>query len=123
MELVILAPVLVVLMLFVVFVGRASGAGEQVHHAADQGARSASLVSRAAMTDVAIAAVRRDLTTNHANCSSTSVSVAATTARASERVTVVVSCVVDARGTNLLGAGARTVTAKSTEVIDRHRAG
>src|SRR4051794_35132473 len=52
-ELVILAPVLVILMLFVVFVGRASGATEQIRHAADEGARAASLVARPAMLGVA----------------------------------------------------------------------
>ena len=68
-ELVILAPVLLVLMLFVVFVGRASGATEQVRHAADEGARAASLVSRGSMWDAATAAVHSDLSTNGANCS------------------------------------------------------
>ena len=117
-ELVILAPVLVILMLFVVFVGRASGATEQIRHAADEGARAASLVARPAMLAVATAAVQRDLSTNGANCSSASVTVSVSSA-----VTVVVSCVVDARGTGLLGATSRTVTARSTEIIDRHRAG
>ena len=122
-ELVILAPVLVVLMLFVVYVGRASGATEQLRHAADEGARAASLVSRSAMTNVATSAVQRDLASNGGNCSSASVSVTATDGQSTDAVTVVVSCVVDTRGTNLLGAHGRTVTAKSTEVIDRHRAG
>src|SRR4051794_29286139 len=74
-ELVVLAPVLVVLMLFVVFLGRAGGAVEQVRHAADEGARAASLVSRAAMPDAASSAVAADLASNGANCSSTSVAV------------------------------------------------
>ena len=122
-ELVVLAPALVVLMLFVVFVGRASGATEQIRHAADEGARAASLVNRAAMVGVATAAVQRDLVTNGANCASTSVSVDITAGPTVEAVTVVVTCVVDSGGTNLLGAATRTVTARSTEVIDRHRAG
>src|ERR1700712_794834 len=71
-ELVVLAPVLVALMLFVVFVGRAGGAVEQVRHAADQGARAASLVSRASMPGAASAAASGDLTANGSNCSSTS---------------------------------------------------
>ena len=124
-ELVILAPVLLVLMLFVVFVGRASGATEQVRHAADEGARAASLVSRGSMRDAATAAVHSDLSTNGANCSlaSVAVSVAANAGGRAEAVTVAVTCTVDVSGTNLLGASARTVTARSTEVIDRHRAG
>lgn len=130
-ELVILTPVLVVLMLFVVFVGRASGAVEQVRHAADEGARAASLVSPLSMSAAAEQAVGRDLRTNGTNCSSTDVAVAIATSNTAGpggpadvgSVTVTVTCVVDAAGTALLGSAARTVAASSTEVIDRYRAG
>jgi Flp pilus assembly protein TadG len=131
-ELVILAPAVVVLMLFVVFVGRAGGAVEQVRHAADEGARSASLVSRSSMEAAASSAVAADLASNGANCSSTSVSVdvvdggnvdGGNVAGGNvDSVTVTVTCVVNGVGTELLGAGARSVTASSTEVIDRYRA-
>jgi hypothetical protein len=110
-------------MLFVVLVGRGTGATEQVRHAADEGARAASLVGRGAMVAAATSTVQRDLLTNGANCGSTSVSVTVTDGAGADAVTVTVSCVVNGGGTNLLGAAARTVTAKSTEVIDRHRAG
>ena len=122
-ELVILAPVLVVLMLFVVFVGRAGGAVEQVRHAADEGARAASLVSRAAMAGAASSAVNSDLANNGANCSDTSVGVNVVSSGTVDSVTVMVTCVINGVGTELLGAGARSVTASSTEVIDRYRAG
>ena len=122
-ELVILAPVLVVLMLFVVFVGRAGGAVEQVRHAADEGARAASLVSRGAMPGAASSAVETDLASNGANCSSTSVAVHVVDSGTVDSVTVTVTCVINGVGTELLGAGARSVTASSTEVIDRYRAG
>lgn len=122
-ELVILAPVLVVLMLFVVFVGRAGGAVEQVRHAADEGARAASLVSRPAMAAAASTAVNADLESNGANCSSTSVAVNVVDSGNVDSVTVTVTCVVNGVGTELLGAAARSVSASSTEVIDRYRAG
>jgi len=122
-ELVILAPVLVLLMLFVVFVGRAGGAVEQVRHAADEGARAASLVSRSSMSAAAARAVGADLTSNGANCSNTSVAVDLVEAGDVDSVTVTVTCAVNGVGTELLGAGARTVSASSTEVIDRYRAG
>ena len=113
-------------MLFVVFVGRAGGAVEQVRHAADEGARAASMVRRSAMRDSATSAVARDLTTNGANCSSTTVSVEVverSNTSATSTVTVTVACVVEAAGTGLLGTAMRTVTARSTEIIDRYRAG
>jgi len=122
-ELVILAPVLVVLMLFVVFVGRAGGAIQHVRHAADEGARAASLVSRAAMAGAASSAVNSDLVNNGANCSDTSVGVNVVSSGTVDSVTVTVTCVINGVGTELLGAGARSVTASSTEVIDRYRAG
>ena len=78
-EMVLLAPVLMLMLLFVVFLGRATGAVEQVRHAADEAARAASQVAgpnmEAAATDVAGA----DLVNNGVNCTSTSVSVASST--------------------------------------------
>lgn len=122
-EMVILAPALIVLMLFVVFLGRATGAIEQIRHAADVGARAASLVRRPNMITVATDAALADLSANGVNCSSTSVSAAITNAPGASSVTVTVTCVVNAAGTTLLGAHARSVAASSTEVIDRYRGG
>lgn len=122
-EMVILAPVLVMLTLFIVFLGRAGGSIQQVRHAADVGARAASLVSRSAMQTVAVSVAARDLADNGVNCASTSVSVSVNDAVDAGSVTVTVSCVVNSDGTSLVGAGARTVTASSTEVIDRFRGG
>ncbi len=126
-EMVVLAPVLVILILFVVFVGRVGGSLQQVRHAADAGARAASLVSPASMTSVARSVAAQDLADNGVNCASTSVSVVVSNvvdANSGSRpvsVTVSVSCVINADGTALLGVGGRTVTASSTEVIDRYR--
>lgn len=122
-EIVILTPVLVAMMLFVVFVGRAGGAVEQVRHAADAGARAASLVTRSSMQNAAASAARSDLDANGSNCSSTTVSVAVSSGQGVDSVTVTVACAVNTAGTELLGAAARTVSASSTEVIDRYRAG
>jgi len=110
-------------MLFVVFVGRAGGAVEQVRHAADEGARAASLVSRPAMVAAASSAANADLAGNGANCSSSSVAVDVVDGGEVDSVTVTVTCVINGAGTELLGASARSVTASSTEVIDRYRAG
>ena len=123
-EMVILAPVLiVVVMLFIVFLGRATGAVEQIRHAADVGARAASLVARSNMESIATDAAMADLSANGVNCSSTSVSATITNAPGASSVTVTVTCAVNAAGTTLLGASARVVAASSTEVIDRYRRG
>ncbi|MCU1395611.1 MAG: TadE family protein [Ilumatobacteraceae bacterium] len=122
-ELVILAPVLMVLMLFVVFVGRAGGAVEQTRHAADAGARAASLVARSSMQGAAASAVNADLRANGVSCADTTVSVAYVSGGRANSVTVTVTCRVNTDGTGLLHVGSRTVSASSTEVIDRYRAG
>ncbi|MCU1398981.1 MAG: Flp pilus assembly protein TadG [Acidimicrobiales bacterium] len=122
-EMVILAPVLVVLMLFVVFVGRAGGAVEQVRHAADAGARAASLVARPFMDSAARQAVVEDLGANGSNCASTSVSVGLFDSVNVDSVTVTVTCTSNTDGLRLLAASGRNLTASSTEVIDRYRAG
>lgn len=118
-ELVALTPLLVVLLMFVVFAGRSGQTVVQVHHAADQGARAASMVRQAAMADTARAAVIADLAANGVACERPRV----TTSVGADSVTVQVVCAVAVTGLGLLGAGPREVSASSTEVIDRYRGG
>jgi Flp pilus assembly protein TadG len=120
---VLLTPLLVLLTLFVVYLGRAGGGTEQVRHAADVAARTASVLSTAKMSAGATVAAQADLTNNGVNCSSTSVAVAVNDSPGSASVTVTVSCVINQAGLSMLGLADRTVTASSTEVIDRYRAG
>jgi Flp pilus assembly protein TadG len=104
---------------FVVYAGRAGQTVEQVHHAADQGARAASMVRRSAMADRARAAVLADLAANGVTCERPEV----TTSAGADSVTVQVACHVPVTGLRLLGAGSRAVSATSTEVIDHYRGG
>jgi Flp pilus assembly protein TadG len=122
-ELVLLTPVLVVLLLMVVFAGRAGQAVEQVQHAADQGARAASMVHRRSMPAEARRAVDADLANNGSPCEQHRVSVQYQVLGSTLTVTVSVTCTIDRSGLGLLGAGSRTVVAYSTEVVDRYRAG
>lgn len=122
-EMVLLTPVLVVLLLFIAYAGRSGVAVEQVRHAADQGARAASLVRTSSMPSTASSAVLADLRDNSVSCASPTVSTSTGTSGGLRTVTVVVSCSVPRRGLALLGAGSRSVTARSTEVIDRYRGG
>jgi Flp pilus assembly protein TadG len=122
-EMVLLTPVLVTLLLFIAYAGRSGVAVEQVRHAADQGARAASLVRASAMSSAASSAALADLRDNSVSCGSPSVSTSTSTSGGLRTVTVVVSCAVPRRGLALLGADSRTVSARSTEVIDRYRGG
>ncbi len=121
-EMVLLAPVLVLLMLFVVFLGRAGGASDQIRHAADEASRAASLVARPRMHAVAQAVAAADLSNNGFNCQSTSVAVVVSEVATVSSITVTVSCRVNQEGTALVGSNARVLVASSTEIIDRYRA-
>jgi Flp pilus assembly protein TadG len=121
-ELVLLAPVLVVLALFVVYAGRGAEALTQVRHSADQGARAASLVRISRMETVGRAAVLADLQLSGVSCVNPQINVAVDTDSAVRSVLVEVECVVNQKGLGLIGLSERVVTAQSIEVIDRWRA-
>ncbi len=120
-ELVLLTPVLVALLLFVVFAGRAGEGMSELRHAADQGARAASQASRTRMTDVARRAVLSDLEASGLSCVDPSVAVRIHTASGAQSVTVTVGCSISNQGLGLLGVNTRPVQASSTEIIDRFR--
>lgn len=120
-ELVLLTPVLMTLALFVVIAGRTGESQIQVHHAADQAARAASMVSPAAMQQVAENVAFEDLANNGVACIKTKITVSFDDSQTSHSVTVSVECVINSAGLDLLGLSERRVKANSTEVIDRWR--
>jgi len=120
-ELVLLTPVLMILMLFVVIAGRGGESQIEVHHAADQAARAASMVHPRSMQAVAERVARDDLSDNGVGCTSSSVGVTINESERSRSVTVSVDCVMNRDGLDLLGLSERRVRADSTEVIDRWR--
>lgn len=122
-ELVLLTPVLVILLLFVVHVGRGGEGLSELRHAADQGARAASLVSRPRMSAAAEQAVRRDLLLSGSSCERPTVTVRYQASAMSNSVRVDVRCWVSNTGLALIGARPLQLTASSTEVIDRFRGG
>ena len=67
-EMVLVAPLLVVLVMSVVHAGRSAEALVQLRHAADQGARAASMVRTERMEDVGERAVRKDLVGSGSSC-------------------------------------------------------
>lgn len=122
-EMVLLTPLLVMLLLFVVHVGRAGAGVDAVRHAADQGARAASLVSEPRMRAVAESAVVADLARSERSCARISVSTDRFSTGNTQWVTVRVSCSTSSLGLGLLGVGSTALSASSTEVIDRFRGG
>ena len=120
-EMVLLAPVLMVLVLFGIHAGRLSEAKVQVQHAADQGARAGSLVNESKTVSTAKAAVETDLMLAGVSCSKFSVSVDKVDAGIASAIQVHVSCSVRVDGTELLGLLPDQVSASSIEVIDTWR--
>jgi Flp pilus assembly protein TadG len=120
-EMVLLAPVLMVLVLFGVHSGRLSEANIQVQHAADQGARAGSLVSESKIVSAAKSAVEADLMLAGVSCRKFSVNVEQVDAGVASAVQVQVLCSVRVDGTELLGLLPDQVSASSIEVIDAWR--
>ena len=120
-EMVLLAPVLMVLILFGVYSGRASESLTQVRSAADQAARGASMVSRSRVEATAFQIAERALTSESKSCVDLSVSTALIENGDNNAVHVEISCTINTDGLTLLGLTQRRVTASSTEVLDRWR--
>jgi len=122
MEMVLLTPLLIIMLMFVIHAGRAGQGVNLLKHAADQGARAASLVAQPRMSTVAQQAVIQDLSTSGLSCVSPLVATNFDRSSLSASVTVTVSCQTSNEGLSLLGAHTVSMSASSTEVIDRYRA-
>jgi Flp pilus assembly protein TadG len=120
-EMVLLAPVLMLLILFGVYASRASESLVQVRHAADQAARSASKVSRGRVQSVANDVSNRTLNNSGTSCVDFAVSTAVIDQGSNTAVRVKVECTIKTQGLALLGVSERRVSATSTEVLDRWR--
>lgn len=117
-EMVLLAPVLMVMVLFVVYAGRSTQALVTIRQAADRGARAASMVHPSRMDVVGTQAVLDDLQRNGMQCARSMVNVAVDGETTIRSVLVEVECTISQQGLALLGIRDRTLYAKSIEVID-----
>lgn len=120
-ELVLLTPLLMALILFGVYTGRASESLIQVRHAADQAARGASKVSRAQINSTAFAVAQRTLANSGTSCVDISIDTFVIRQGDNNAVRVAIDCTINSQGLSLLGIQNRRVSAVSTEVIDRWR--
>ena len=120
-EMVLLTPVLMVLILFGVYSGRASESLIQVRHAADQAARGASKVSRSRIEATAFEVAQRTLANSGTSCRDFSINTSLVSQGNNNAVRVAIECTINTQGMSLLGLSTRRVSASSTEVIDRWR--
>ena len=120
-ELVLATPVIVVLLLFVVFLGRITTTEAELQDAAHSAARAASLARTPA---VAVTAARQmavaALGNRHLTCSPLAVAVDTATFRPGGEVVVTVTCTVDLADLAALHlAGSHTFSTSFTEPVDR----
>jgi Flp pilus assembly protein TadG len=122
-ELALLAPVLVLILLLVVAVGRLVLAHQEVDAAAADAARAASIAtSPGSATHAAIDAASGDLTGERVTCSSFTTSVDTSRFAPGGSVSVEVRCVASLAGLSLLRLpGSETLVASSTAPIDLYR--
>jgi Flp pilus assembly protein TadG len=122
-ELVILTPLLVLLLLFVVALGRLAGARIDVDGVAAQAARAASIArSPQAATSSAQQTAAAALSSQHVTCAHLAVSVDTTDFAPGGSVAVTVSCDVElADLTGLQLPGTETVANRAVSPIDEYR--
>ena len=120
-EATLLAPILVVIVLFVVHLGRYGTTHLRLVTAADHAARAASLVHPAMMATVGRGVALDNVSQNGIPCETfqASVHVGEDTDPATVRVDL--TCVIDRRGLDMLAPMPRRIAVSSTEVIDRWR--
>ncbi len=121
-EAVLLAPVVLLLVLFVVYLGRLSQADARVEHAAAQAARAASMARKSAAPQVAEATARAALDADGVECATLTIDAASTSTAGLEAISVTVRCTIPAGDLAPLAPGMRTVEARSAEVFDVIRA-
>jgi Flp pilus assembly protein TadG len=123
-ELVLLTPLLILVLVFVVALGRLASARLEVDSAAAQGARGASM----ARDPAAAAALARSLATatlagHHLSCAPLSVSTDTAAFAPGGWVAVRVSCTASLAGLSLLALpGTQTITSRFVEPLDVYRA-
>ena len=120
-EATLLAPVLVVIILFVVHLGRYGTTHLRLVTAADHAARAASLVHPAMMATVGKGVALDNVSQNGIPCETFQAAVHVGNDTDPATVRVDLTCVIDRRGLDMLAPMPRRIEVSSTEVIDRWR--
>ena len=120
-EAVILAPVFVLFMVFVAYVGRIVAVQYDLHSAADVAARTASQSRSGSMVTRGVQSAQQAMNLNQAPCSDFSARVVKRTTGGVSEVEVVTQCRVNVVGLSLLGIRSPVLSGQSREVIDVYR--
>lgn len=123
-ELVLLTPLLILILLFVVALGRLAGARLEVDGAAAQAARAAALASNpTAATAVALQTAQGALSSDHVTCAHFDVSTDTADFTPGGDVAVTITCRVDLGDlSGLRLPAAESITSTANSVVDTYRA-
>jgi Flp pilus assembly protein TadG len=127
LEMVVLAPGLLLLISFAIFVGRVTTAGQAVEQAAAAAARTASIARTAGAAQfTATEAARTTLTQQNIACASTTVTVDTSgftrPVGTAATITTTVTCVLDLSSLGPGIPGTRTLSGTSVSPLDTYRA-
>ena len=124
-ETVLVVPVLMLVVLFVVFVGRVSSTNHDIAAAARDAARAASVASTLDEANVAAQeTATRALGEQHVRCNTLIVNVDTDVFTSDGNVAVEIRCTVSfADVAGLLVPGSATLHSRAVEVVDRYRGG
>jgi Flp pilus assembly protein TadG len=120
-EVVLVVPVLMMMVMFIVFVGRVQSASMTVRHAADVGARSGSIAQHGDAPRRAYVRAAEELSRAHHVCESSRVRTEIQSINGEVMVVTTTECVVRVGGLSFLGVSGPTVRSTSIEVIDFFR--
>lgn len=120
-ETILLVPALVLLVVFIVSVGRVQSASLVVRHAADVGARTGSQANMSNAVARAHLRASQEMSRAQNICVSSNIGVSVLRRDGQTSITTTVQCVVRMNGLSSLGISPPTVRAQSTEVIDLFR--
>lgn len=121
-ELVILAPIMMMIVLLAFYVGRTTQTSAILQHVADVAAREASMATGQRASRVAVAASQRELTRNKVHCNNASVHVERISVQGTKGVLVHLTCRTSAKDLSLLPLVQSTLRVESMSVFDRYRA-
>lgn len=122
-EVVLMVPVVILMVTFVVFVGRVQSASVAVRHVADVAARVGSQADPADSIGRARSFAVTEMMRQRHICATPSVRARREATRSADLVTVTIRCRVPIGGLSMLGVTGPVLEASSTEVLDVHRGG
>lgn len=120
-ELVVLIPVLMIVVLFAVYVGRATQTVITLQHVADVAARDASMASRRNAQHIAVLSAQRELQRGETLCSRAKVESRVVQVNDLAAIKVDISCSLSMKDVLLLRVAPHSLHASAVSVIDRYR--